>query len=385
MSPALRSFWWFDVASVQECFGAEVGRLLSPYMALFLGDSVEELDVAFGDYDFPLHKASVKLAVKRCHPRIRKLSVCYNAVMQHCALFPWPKLEQLIVRHVSSTDALSFPALGQLSALQLWFLRSHSDSLHLPGPNILRAGALTSLRELVVRCSNFDDTRQYIDLLPRDNCLRILELYSLMILKGIPYQDVIDRVGRRCNPLTTIILEEGRFYGDVAEELDMDPRQIDLSPLVPFRLLEQLQIRMHEAVSITPKLVEQIPYFWPHLQRLFLSHEITTSRLPSIDHTHVLQLVRGLPALRDLGIRFDATAITEEDTGPTLPPPRLHALRIGLSPIYSPSRALHFLRHNFPSLEILDISHMPRLEEGALYKRRWECVLEGWKAVRMVQ
>lgn len=164
----------------------------------------------------------------------------------------------------------------------------------------------------------------------------------------------------------------------------MDPHQIDLSPLTRFRLLEQLQLTIRAAVSLIPKFVQHIPYSWPQLRCLFLCHQFTTSRPPSIDHTDVIRLVRGLPALQDLGIPFDATTIMEREARPALPQPRLRTLRVGRSPICSPSRAVHFLLSNFPILETLDITYLPRPGEDTLYKRRWECVLRDWKAARVL-
>ena len=103
-------------------------------------------------------------------------------------------------------------------------------------------------------------------------------------------------------------------------------------------------------------------------RNLDLCTTISSPFLPSIDHTHLLEVLDGCPSLQHLGLRFDATKIAStQDYGDDKPAgsrrgpyPRLHKLSVGESPISSPEGVTEFLNFTFPNLKALDMSYSHR-------------------------
>ncbi|KAJ3532981.1 hypothetical protein NMY22_g7529 [Coprinellus aureogranulatus] len=164
-----------------------------------------------------------------------------------------------------------------------------------------------------------------------------------------------------------------------------DTSQLDVSPLFAFGNLVHMIIQLHVSILVTPSIVAKIPTAWLHLQSLVLCQRCSTRHVPLVTHEHVLQLTGSLPRLRELGLRLDATRIPEPSeqrfaSGAS----RLLILRVGGSPICSPSRTVAYLRANFLFLDVLDINHSPRPSEGKLFVQRWKAVKNQWEASKLL-
>ncbi|TEB32568.1 hypothetical protein FA13DRAFT_261103 [Coprinellus micaceus] len=160
----------------------------------------------------------------------------------------------------------------------------------------------------------------------------------------------------------------------------MDPRQRDIAPLLDFIGLRSLIINVPCNIQLTSPMIYKMLTAWPYLHCLVLAPSRSLSHPPSIDHTHVLELMQKLPNLRELGIRFNASGVAGQERIAGSPS-KLRILRVGRSPICS-SGVITLLRSNFPHLEVLDITCEVGANDGTMFRKRWEAALEGWKLAR---
>ncbi|KAJ3547972.1 hypothetical protein NMY22_g1443 [Coprinellus aureogranulatus] len=389
LSPSLKIFRWFDVAEAESYLGEGLGRQFSPYMNLFLSNSVDSLSVSLYNDDPPLHKASVQLAVKRLHPSLKEVEVGGESLREShwWTQLPWAQLDQFHGRRVSMEDVFSFRPLSQVSILKVTYLSTETTNPN-PSSNPVHYPSLASLRKLEGRSARIEDVMHYMNRLATPNCLQTISYFGLSSSTVSQYQDVINCISRSCNALTlsAITLQNNRLARLPPEPLDVEYGQVEIPSLFPFKRLESVRLELFQAISVCPETAERIPYMWPKLTCLILSPAFSTSRPPSIDHTHIIQLLDGLPALRELGVRFNATVIEPEETSPgSHSQYRLRILRVGNSPILSPSRVQQFLSSKLPYLEALDVTYMARADEDTLYRRRWEAVRAGWSTARAEQ
>ncbi|KAJ3509426.1 hypothetical protein NMY22_g16292 [Coprinellus aureogranulatus] len=339
--------------------------------------------------DPPLHKASVQLAVKRLHPSLKEVEVGGESLRESnwWTQLPWAQLDQFHGRRVSMEDVFSFRPLSQVSILKVTYLSAETTNPN-PSSNPVHYPSLASLRKLEGRSARIEDVMHYMNRLATPNCLQTISYFGLSSSAVSQYQDVINSISRSCNALTlsAITLQNNRLARLPPEPLDVEYGQVEIPSLFPFKHLESVRLELFQAISVCPETAERIPHMWPKLTCLILSPAFSTSRPPSIDHTHIIQLLNGLPALRELGVRFNATAIESGETSPgSHSQYRLRILRLGNSPILSPSRVQQFLSSKLPYLEELDVTYMARANEDTLYRRRWEAVRAGWSTARAEQ
>jgi hypothetical protein len=170
-------------------------------------------------------------------------------------------------------------------------------------------------------------------------------------------QQLINLVKVHLNPsiLKRLKLAQQDFYVPEPTEFNPDIR-LDISPLYEYRNLVDLEVNLVEDVWPIPEEVTQrFPASWPNISSLKLSvdPDFLDHRLPRIDHTHVVELLRACRNIRTLGLRFDATGIQIGEKIAGLEGNRLSTLYVGDSPIYSPGRVAGFLGVHFPELERL--------------------------------
>jgi hypothetical protein len=151
----------------------------------------------------------------------------------------------------------------------------------------------------------------------------------------------------------------------------------DLSCLSPFVNLQNLVVNLQANIQLSPRQVALIPTWWPHIRHLdLLPSNPSQGWIPEIDHAHLLDLIRGLPLLHHLGLRFDTTRIPGQLRLEPTETFQLKTLAVGESPIVSPSRVAAFIKEHFPRLEKLDVKRQTGTEyRYTILDIRWDAVV----------
>ncbi|KAJ3537504.1 hypothetical protein NMY22_g5563 [Coprinellus aureogranulatus] len=388
LSPRLRTFYWTSARHHSPSANYPVG-FFDPFTSLFIGESVEALDV-IGTRDDPLYVGSLTLATRRL-PRLKQLWMSSHMtgipfVLWFMTSFPWDFLEEVCLDRVSAKviSALArMPCLRKLRLLDLetMYLAPLAEGSH------VEAAPLTdfaSLRMLNITSWNLVSVKGLLQVVSPSN--RVERVVSTCP-DSAPLSDcqgTISAIEEFCNPhsLQSVKIMDNMSYSwEPGDRLDVypDPREMDLdiSGLSKFTNLQELVVLWEKSVRLSPREIGLIPTWWPRIRHLDLCQQYPSEgRTPAIDHTHLLELVRGCPLLRFLGLRFDTTGIPGEhqDHVETF---RLEVLRVSGSPIVSPSRVAAFIRIHFPRLAKLDFKYNAVVErEPTLVDRRWAAVAE---------
>ncbi|KAF6748334.1 hypothetical protein DFP72DRAFT_574267, partial [Ephemerocybe angulata] len=196
-------------------------------------------------------------------------------------------------------------------------------------------------------------------------------------------QQLIDVAAMHCNPLTLshLILSDLhlRRSMEVGGLLEMDlDEELDISSLFKFINIQQLALRFHNPISVTPNEISQIAISFPGITKLELCGDHPSFHPPQINHSHFLSLLRGCPLLKDLALVFDLSRVREEKA-PVVPVANaLKILNVGDSPIYSPTKVVSFLKAHTPHLISLqnarDSESIPNI-----FSRRWQVAEEMWQ------
>ncbi|TEB32538.1 hypothetical protein FA13DRAFT_1709075 [Coprinellus micaceus] len=249
--------------------------------------------------------------------------------------------------------------------------------------------SFSALRSLTIRSWTFFYAGSVLEFLPPRCKLEHLEVTCPRDIHPDECQTVIDAIQHYCNPQSLRSIE---FYDCTDPDVRLNPEPLDVDPgndeddedsgddvdiwkLSQFTKLATLIIRWGGEMRLRrediPKLVET----WPYLEHLDLcSIQYSDGRIPAFDHNDVLKIVQRLPSLHFLGLRFDATQLPrEQTTASSTSPPRLLTLRVGESPISSPSRVVKFLNDNFPRLKGLDTQYIspPSRQVPTMLDKRW--------------
>ena len=92
-----------------------------------------------------------------------------------------------------------------------------------------------------------------------------------------------------------------------------DDAAVDISPLLKFTELRGLCLCVRPRALVSQTNSEMIPKCWPKIRYLDLCGTLPIGRLPSIDYTHLLQVVGGCKSLQMLGLPFDGTQLPDAD------------------------------------------------------------------------
>ncbi|KAF5332679.1 hypothetical protein D9611_005293 [Ephemerocybe angulata] len=380
LSPRLEYFVWPSPTDLTG-LGLDPGYVeeISPFMSLFLAASISWMVFElFGTS--PLHMASLECAFRRLS-KIKKL-ICASpqSVRVPDALisgYSWDYLEDLTLCDTSPSAMRHILSLPRLTSLDL-------RACNLSFTSVIPENALTSgegdsiLQRLHINVADVETVIQILELLPSNNQLRTFKATVLKSTTGSVAQHAINTLGTKLNTATlkklTLLDDEEGTYGDAAanadEPLDLelcDPA--DITPLYGFSKLEKISICLREGIRTTPKELARIPCVWPNIYHLNLLPTFPTSQTPTLDHMDLLDLARACPSLEDLGLRFDATQISNVPI-PTGTPIPIRFLRVDGSPISSATRTAAFLRAHFPAL--VDVNAVyPCGFQANLWDRRW--------------
>ncbi|KAF6753330.1 hypothetical protein DFP72DRAFT_902766 [Ephemerocybe angulata] len=401
LAPFIQSFSWPSPLSFKTVLGEDSARLLSSYMPLFLGDSMTSL-VLDATPQIPAHARSLELAFDR-YPRLKGLTILRGPHVQMDTHFiegslvsrAWEFLQTLQLPFVSVAIMQHLANLPSLASLSLHDFR-RMDNFDFPycTPQEMEdrlkekpfGKVFTSLKSLSVTGTTVERVIGVLQCIPpRDNIIEKVRCYCRFGSDpSFPLeQQLINVAAMHCNPLTLSHLILSDLYHrrsmEVGGLLEMDlDEELDISSLFKFINIQQLALRLHNPISVTPNEISQITISFPGITKLELCGDHPSFHPPQINHSHFLILLRGCPSLKDLALVFDLSRVREEKA-PVVPIANaLKILNVGDSPIYSPTKVVSFLKAHTPHLMSLqsacDSESIPKI-----FSRRWQVAEEMWQ------
>lgn len=392
LSPNVVTLQW--PLTVFEGLDANSVGLAASHIYLFAGKDLSSLLLPGGYYppgtgrEFPpLYQTSLSLTVEQL-PGLKRLSINFNAFpsptfTEHLLTnYPWENLEFLELEGLSRKTFSKLSFLPRLTNLQLW----HPESI--PLRYDLRTQPVTYLpptvfpflKNIILRnCDSISTATSLLQHLPLHNNLKTLDVhvYGVGAASFEGAQDLLVTIKLHCEPSTLTQLELDIYAGEGALqeglELDVD-QELDISPIFAFSRLRSLSILSHRRLRIaSPQIAELASLSQLRSLSLWGSSSDTTTVPPSVGPEDIVQLVRGLPDLQWLQLRFDATQIKGNEVAPGGPFLQLQTLRPDTSPILSPSRVLAWLLANFPNLRYFKHG----FNSFNLFHQRWDAVQNG--------
>ncbi|KAF6749338.1 hypothetical protein DFP72DRAFT_545480 [Ephemerocybe angulata] len=388
LSPQLKHFQWISLKSIADGLGDEFVRRLSSYMILFVGKTVDSINLSDANTSTPLEMAAVRYILKRlpCLKLLRDLPANDATPLPESlvTLVRWDRLESAVlagnpVTVRSLRHLASLPRLRQLTMMNLGITLPQGLSRAVTG--------FTSLQDVTYACDRLPRVLEFLQHLPQTNIVQSILFMGIKFCTPSQLTEALRYAETYLNPETLFTMEirekAGRPAPQSLEELiETDqPDPVDLQPLHVFSKLKVLCLKFRGGVRLTSKEIEGIPTTWPNLRVLILLPTILNShRFPSIDHIHVSALLRSLPLLRKLGLQFNTTQILSDEPNAEPWVSDLQELSVGASPISSPSRVIDFIKAHLPRLSTLTIPKKSSgAGEGTILERRWEAVHQGWK------
>ncbi|TEB32537.1 hypothetical protein FA13DRAFT_1731744 [Coprinellus micaceus] len=386
LSPLLQHFRWPSPEEDYRCIHPESSsELLSSYIALFLGDNTQRIELEWHDHDYPLYTGSVLFHIKRRSPHLKELRLRASVTDAFVTLFldpfPWTSLEALALEGMECTDEL-FLALAKMPRLR----RLEIDDSH-QSPQQFAARENTSflsLDTLIIRSCDFSGPAYILQFLPTTTKLVRLKIEAGGDCGSTDCQEAIDAIRKHCNPcaLQHLELYDSTYTAHGQETLDLEEDEkedADLWELGAFSTLTTLTIRCGGRLGVLREEIGKFTETWPRLQHLDLCPmQYSRGLVPTLDHNDLLKFLQALPLLRYLGLRFDATQLGSDQGPPALGPFQLRTLRVGESPIRSPSRVVKYLKDHFPDLEELDAQYTSpiSIQRPNMLDRRWAEVVK---------
>ncbi|KAF6751688.1 hypothetical protein DFP72DRAFT_1135527 [Ephemerocybe angulata] len=313
----------------------------------------------------------------------------------------WNNLEGLTIGRMPPNAIPHLSTLPCLSTLEIGSLRgpgplyAHSEAdLEMPPAHLssMSSSAFRSLKSLKLSSGFLLYFQGFLQHLPPDNQVQTLKC----ILEATPESaarvyGLLFTISLHCNPqkLRKLVIRGGPNISYDEEDLDAQPTDgVNLLPLLRFTGLETLSLNILVGVNLNSDDIEAIVENFPQLVKLQVDTGAFDSRLPQINHTHVLQLLYKLPHLKKLGLRFDATGIPRDQSEePALDnlvtngqPSQLIKLWVGDSPICSPSNTAKFFEAHCPKLRMENVFsrpvelNTPETMPAVMYQRRWKAV-----------
>ncbi|KAF6761315.1 hypothetical protein DFP72DRAFT_880715 [Ephemerocybe angulata] len=388
LSPLLTEFAWPSPKTIIAIMGEEAARQISPYISLFLGDSITTLSFGIPP-PLPRHTGSLEEAVER-YPRLRCLIIGSSsdegglggAFPERCITSNRLEyLEELTLPFVTTSMVRHLALLPHLKALNI---RGQQKGFITPSQTVgsdLIHGSFPSLNSLFIHWTTASEFRNLLHYIPPTNVISKVRCFTGEPASLFEYQEAIDTISSHCNPLTleTLVFEHmdvnyGFSRADEPLELDIT-QELNISSLFHFRNLQILTLGLDVNIHVTSVEIAAIPAAFPKIKVLDLWADVPklTFHPPRIDHTHFVAILQGCPALVKLALVFD----TSRMSGAIVPgaPFPLKFLEVGKSPIYSPATVISFLKANIPDL------YMVRgcLHPQSITARRWEEVCRRWR------
>jgi hypothetical protein len=250
-------------------------------------------------------------------------------------------------------------------------------------PDVEGSVLFPSLRELNIATDDIPSLNSLINCIPIPNGIQSLSLSTQDIGGFNETQAFLELLSERLNPAFFLSLslsdngkDESIPYQTDSQDLELYPiGEFNISSLFALTKLVRLELSLTTPVRVSPEDISSMAAAWTQIVALgVLPIQTCYGRLPLINHTHVLNLLRACTHLRYLGLRFDTTQIGEDEK--TKRYDNLGCLLVGESPICSPSRVVKFIRRAFPKLQELYVEYDECAWKKSIQRKRWAAVRE---------
>ncbi|TEB32530.1 hypothetical protein FA13DRAFT_1839923 [Coprinellus micaceus] len=341
LSPHLRHFTW-PSPNTRYWRGSVFTEHISPFVSLFLGDSVQSIEMeCCGEADLhPLHERSTIFNTKRL-PQVKALRLACadpyeELATRYITSLPWPCLESVILHDMFFHSADPLCTLSKLQHLRHLEI-ADTEGILSAATNDASAAALchgdassfSSLRVIVIRSYHLWSLRAVLLFLPPTNVVEEFEAELETLSDRSDIQNTIETILEYCNPSTFQRLKwvDCTVPGATIPEESIDPEleddvgDVDIWGLCKFAELNHMTIWSGGHITLQPQDIPKVVTSWPNLNHLDLcSMAYSDGRMPSLNHTHLLEIVQGCLSLRYLGLRFDTCQLTGEEIPPTTNP-----------------------------------------------------------------
>ncbi|RXW19728.1 hypothetical protein EST38_g6122 [Candolleomyces aberdarensis] len=361
LAPRITSLHWLEPSQLNG-HPRTLRNRIYPFFSLFMGPKISGLGFVV-EPEYSTQVDCVRSSLER-YPDLKELDItlCHSEhgfsellALEYLEIHPWNHLETLKISYVWDRTIPIVASLPRLVNLHL------VDLKEVPLPNASHSKQVNrgfaTLESLEITGNDLPNIVNFIQYLPvaANSRIRAFAVTAYDESTVTNRQQLIKLVKVHLNPSVLQRLKLAQQHILIQERMEVDPDiRLDISPLYEYRNLVDLEVNLVEDVWPTPEEVtQQFPAFWPNISSLKLSvdPDILDHRLPRINYTHIMELLRACRNIRTLGLRFDATGIRRGEKITEVDGSRLSALFVGDSPIYSPERVSEFLGEHFPQLE----------------------------------
>ncbi|KAJ3506170.1 hypothetical protein NMY22_g17341 [Coprinellus aureogranulatus] len=412
LAPNLKHFGWEpDLQPIEGVPGwsRKVHSQLHWAFPLFVRDSVSSLLSV-------LAKGADLLSVQETAERLRKLQYItlwaeYGSVFQEC-LTPsgcWANLKSVSLEGCLAFSIPHLASLPRMTDLRLTSIREIPDLIEEAEAVASNPSSFKSLTRLSVGGHPIDDAAQFLHFLPPSNKVRVVQCFGTQEAYEEACFFAIAVIEHRLNPLTLETLEirdmedpalcdiGTRGIGSQEEEdargLNYAPDYMDLErtgghpsetgvnigPLFKFTKLKKLILNVTPRLVVTKTEVDMIVKTWPNIEHLDLCGPLPLERLPSIDYSHLLQIVETCKTLRVLGLPFDGTRLLDTEESP-IKSDSVEVLRVCGSPIQgTPASVAAIIRRDFPRLKDMNPAYSRWLTVNGPSDNLWTAVEDVWR------
>ncbi|KAF5313356.1 hypothetical protein D9611_008472 [Ephemerocybe angulata] len=401
MTPYVRTIRWDLSPRGDTSLSEKQLNRAFPYLSLFAGPTTKSLHLTF-DSAVAIQMTSVQGAPNLCQA-LEEFSLTNLAgywstkafIGDYLQSFSWQTLKVLKVTDVGHELYPSLSRLPNLTTLEISNIHGttphHYDSLGNPETDYISAiphDAFPSLEVLKLKSQELYYLSNFLQQLPPNNRLHTLKFTLTFMYDEEHIDTLLEALKHHCNPETfrkLVLKESTHLEAEENEDLATYPRIDILSALQNLTALEVLSVSFAtETVDLQPDDITNITKYWPNLVKLKIDVDYPSTRPPSINHDELLELIYGCPNLKKLGLRFDATQISEEEEVPECAlydtPAPIEKLWVCDSPIIRPSNWARFFEAHCPKLRKgatpLEVNGLPNYVPMVMYERRWNSVTD---------
>ncbi|KAF6751099.1 hypothetical protein DFP72DRAFT_498787 [Ephemerocybe angulata] len=336
LSPSASKVFWALTNVTNFTIPADILNPSFPFFSLFLGPKTTSISFDY-DSEVPVHAASIGSAknIPSALKELRLNNINRTAsgllfLGNHIRSSSWDCLETLEIPNIPPGTLAQLSTLPCLATLEVWSLsgipllhKYSTRDLAAPPAHLsaISSDAFRPLKALRIRYAKTSDFEALLQRLPPCNQVHTLKCTLDSIPSSRNMSALLLSIRLHCNPESLRKVGIHVFIANVVPQEEGVKAQvnagIDLGPLLDFAKLETLSLNLSTTgVNLDPNDIDNIVESFPNLVKLKIDAETFDSRVPRIDHNHVLQLLYGLKDLRKLGLRFNATNITGREEIP---------------------------------------------------------------------
>ena len=387
LAPCIKRLSWFLLDDLEGDLGLPHAVGLMSLSHLFVAPATIQ-SIAFEMFPstHPVHKFSHCPAVEDWSD-VRELEIHTTGpessanLDENLSFLCWARMEKVRVSFISSETLACLAALRRLTTLEVVIVHIPTlDGLQKVVLNDTTDRPFQSLRFVEIKSRGAEDILGFLQHLAPETSLRQLRITTFETSSFEALQNTISAIQHHCDTSTLETLTWTQALGPYDEPDDIDVQEVlDITPLLKFGSLKHLHLAFRGVMDVNPELLQRIPKAWPQIHSLGLCGRYSDSRIPAINHTHVLSLLRECQSIESLNLKIDTARISGPEIEEYGTFPGLKELEVGDSPIYSPSRVFEFIKAHFPRLKVLRAGH----DAESLNQKRWDTVRVEWMEDRL--